>query len=136
MKRIYGLAVVAAISAVSMPIAAATGDQWQVSSTMSMEGMPTSMPARVSNVCMPKTWAQPPGSANNKCARSDFHLDGATATWTEKCETPPMTGRGEITRQGDAFTGAIKFASPGGSPEGDMTISLSGHRTGDCEASQ
>jgi hypothetical protein len=132
----YRLAVVAAISAVSLPIAAATGDQWQVASTMSMEGMPNAMPARVSNVCMPKTWAQPPGSANNKCTRSDFHLDGAVATWTETCENPPMTGRGEIARQGDAFTGAIKFTSPQGSPEGDMTINLSGHRTGDCEASQ
>ena len=132
MKRMYRLTVVAAISAISLPLAAATGDQWQVSSTMTMEGMPNAMPARVSNVCTPKTWAQPPGSANSQCARSDFHLDGATATWTEKCENPPMTGHGEITRQGDAFTGAIKFASP----QGNMTINLSGHRTGDCEAPQ
>lgn len=131
-KRMYRLAVVATMSAVSHPIAAAAGDQWQVGSTMSMEGMPNAMPSRVSSVCMPKTWVQPPGSGNNQCTRSDFHLDGATATWTEKCENPPMTGHGEIARQGDAFTGAIRFASP----QGNMIINLSGHRTGDCDASQ
>jgi hypothetical protein len=132
MKRVYRLAIALALSAMSYPALAATGDQWQVSSTMSMEGMPSGMPARVSNVCMPKTWTQPPGTANNRCTRSDFHLDGATAKWTEKCDNPQMTGHGEITRQGDAFTGAIKFESP----QGNMTIDLSGHRTGDCDAPQ
>jgi len=132
MKRICRLAVVAAISAASHPVSAATGDQWQVSSTMSMEGMPNAMPTRVSSVCMPKTWAQPPGSGNSQCTRSDFNVDGAKATWAEKCENPPMTGHGEVTRRGDAFTGAIRFASP----QGNVTINLSGRRTGDCEASQ
>ena len=108
----------------------AAGDLWQVTSKMSMAGMPMAMPSQVSKVCAAKTWTQPPGGMRGKCTRSDFKMDGTTATWTEKCENPPMTGRGEIARQGaDAYTGTIKFASP----QGDMTINVDGQRIGDCD---
>jgi hypothetical protein len=108
----------------------AAGDLWQVTSKMSMVGMPMGMPAQVSKVCAAKTWTQPPGGTRGSCTRSDFKMDGTTATWTEKCENPTMTGHAEITRQGsDAYTGSIKFESP----QGDMTINLEGQRIGDCE---
>jgi hypothetical protein len=131
-KAVCLLAAGLALSAMTHSVAAATGDLWQVTTTMSMEGMPSAMPARAASVCTAKTWSQPPGSANSSCTRSDFHVDGAKTTWTETCTNPPMTGHGEITRHSDTFTGAITFESP----QGNMKINLDGQRTGDCDVPQ
>jgi len=110
--------------------AAATGDLWQVTTKMSMAGMPMGMPAQVGQTCAAKVWTHPPGGNDqHKCTRTNFRMEGDTATWTESCENPPMTGHGEVTRQGaDAYTGAIEFESG----RGNMTIKLDGHRVGDC----
>src|SRR5262245_29073942 len=111
--------------------AAPAGDLWQVTSKMSMEGMPMAMPARVSKVCAAKVWTQPPGGNDQqKCTRTNFQMASNTATWTETCESPPMTCQGTITRQGaDAYTGSLKFQSP----QGNMTINIDGQRLGDCD---
>lgn len=131
-----GLALALALAAWQPIMAAEAGDLWQVTSAMSMPGMPA-MPARASSTCMATTWSQPPGGANNSCTRTDFHVDGAKATWTETCTNPPMTGHGEVTRQGsDKFSGAITFAAPQGMPAGNMTIKLDGNRVGACDATQ
>jgi len=134
MGNVCRLAIVLALASVCHPVAAASaGDLWQVTSTMSMQGMPSAMPARAASVCTAKTWSQPPGGVNSSCTRSDFRVDGAKTTWTEKCTNPPMTGHGEITRQGDdAFSGAINFEAP----QGNMTINLDGVRLGDCDSPQ
>jgi hypothetical protein len=109
------------------------GDLWEVTSKMSMEGMPMAMPAQKVKVCAPKVWTEPPGGADErrKCTNSDFKMEGEKATWKVTCEgPPPMTGEGEIIRQGaDAWTGAVKFASE----KGTMTINLSGNRLEGCD---
>jgi len=109
------------------------GDLWEVTSQMSMEGMPMSMPARTIKVCSPKEWKEPPGPADEqmKCKNSDFKKDGAKVTWKVVCAGPPeMTGDGEITRNGaDSYTGTIKFTSS----QGTMTIKLNGRRLSACE---
>ncbi len=111
----------------------ASGDLWEVTSRMSMEGMPTEMPAQKVQVCAPKEWKEPPGGMDErqKCESSDFKVAGPKATWKVRCAGPPeMTGEGEITRNGaDAYTGALKFSSP----HGAMTIKLDGRRLGDCD---
>lgn len=93
------------------PAANVKGDLWEVTSQMSMEGIPMAMPAQKAKVCAPKTWTEPPAPENpqQKCSNSDFHLDGPKATWKISCEPPhAMTGTGEITRNGDAaYSGAI-----------------------------
>lgn len=112
------------------------GDLWEVTSQMSMEGMPMALPARKVKVCSPKDWTEPPGGADErrKCTNSGFTMEGGRATWKVTCAGPPaMTGDGEITRDGAAsWSGTIKFASE----EGAMTVTLSGRRLDDCEASR
>lgn len=113
---------------------AAPGDLWEVTSQMTMEGMPIAIPASKVKVCTPKDWTEPPGSADErrKCTNSDFKMvDGVKATWKVTCAGPPaMSGHGELTRDGaDAWSGAIKFTSS----EGAMNVKLSGRRLDDCE---
>jgi hypothetical protein len=110
----------------------AKGDLWEVTSKMSMEGMPMEMPAQTSKYCAAKVWTKPPAgdNPNQKCSRSGYTIAGSKVTWTETCEAPPMTGTGEIIRQGnDAYTGTIKYASG----QGNMTIKLAGKKIGGCD---
>ena len=110
-----------------------TGDLWEVTSQMSMEGMPMALPSQKAQVCSAKEWKEPPGAADErrKCHNSDFKQEGPKVTWKTVCAGPPeMTGTGEITRNGaDAWDGTIKFASK----EGNMTLKLTGKRLGPCE---
>lgn len=116
------------------PTAAANapGDLWEVISRMSMEGMPMEMPAQTVKVCAAKVWTKPPGGADErqKCVSSDFQMIGNKATWAVSCAASGMTGKGEITRQGDdAYTGTVKYSSD----QGNMTVNLTGRKVGGCD---
>jgi hypothetical protein len=110
------------------------GDLWEVTSQMSMEGLPMSPPPQTVKVCSPKEWKEPPGGADerHKCKATDMKTEGNKVSWKAACAgPPPMTGTGEITRESaDSFSGAIKMAASEG---GGMTIKLAGKRLGDCE---
>jgi hypothetical protein len=110
----------------------AAGDLWEVTSKMSMEGMPFEMPANKSKICAARDWNKPPAGDNpqQKCTRSNYAKDGNKVTWKETCDSPPMTGEGEITREGDSdYSGTIKYTSD----QGNMTIKLVGHKVGTCD---
>jgi len=129
---VAALLLMSAIPARAADGAKAQGDLWEVSSLMSMEGVEMMMPAQTLKVCAPRTWSAPPAPANEqqKCRNSDFKVDGPKATWKVSCDNPPMTGSGEIMRDGaTAYAGSIKFTSG----EGNLTIKLNGHRVGDCD---
>ena len=138
-RFVHSLAATAAVflltaSAVRPAAAEQTGELWETTSQMSMEGMPIEMPAQKRTVGAPKEWTAPPGGADErqKCTTSGFKIDGAKATWKVACAGPPAsTGVGEITRSGaDAYTGVITFTSDGG----NMRIKLGGKRLGACDA--
>jgi len=126
------LLVLSASGADAAPAGKEPGDLWEVTSKMSMEGMPMEMPATTQKVCAPKTWTEPPGgNADKHCETIDFKNSATTTTWKVRCAGPPvMTGEGEITRTSpDAYTGTMKVKSP----DGEMTMKLSGRRVGDCD---
>ena len=127
-----GIPVLAAEEQPAAP-AKETGDLWEVTSQMSMEGMPMALPSHTQKVCAPKEWKEPPGGMDErqKCTASDFKTAGPKATWKVRCDGPPaMTGDGEITRTGaDVFTGLVKLTTS----DGNMTIKLSGRRIGACD---
>lgn len=141
--RLRMIVIAALLLVSSIPVRAAdtppgnaskeTGDLWEVTSRMSMEGMPMEVPAQKAKFCAAKEWKEPPAQADEqqKCQNSDFRLEGQKATWKVRCAgPPPMTGDGEITRNGaDAYTGAIRFASE----MGTMTMKLDGKRLGACD---
>lgn len=112
------------------------GDLWEVTSQMTMEGMPNMIPAQKNKVCSPREWTEPPGGMDSrqKCTNTAFAVTGNKATWKTHCEGPPeMTGEGEIIRDGDsAYTGTIKFTTS----DGAMTVRLNGRKLGECEVKQ
>lgn len=133
------LASVVLARIVGAPPAAAAdekGDLWEVTSQMSMEGMPMAMPAHTARSCAPKEWTAPPGGADERheCTSSDFKTEGSKVSWKVVCTgAMPMTGVGEITRDGaDAYVGTIKFNSA----EANMVTKLTGRRVGDCDNPQ
>jgi len=112
---------------------AETGDLWEVTSRMSMPGMPGEMPAQKQTICSPKDWTEPPAPADEgqSCQSSDFAANGSRYTWKLSCSGPPaMTGKGEVNRVGsDTFDGSIQFTGEMGS----MAIKLDGKRLGPCD---
>ena len=114
---------------------AVPGDLWEVTSQMTMEGMPMAMPTQTQTVCAAKEWKEPPGPKNerDKCETLDFTTTPEKTIWKVRCAgKPPMTGEGEILRSGpDAYSGTIKMTSE----DGVMTITLKGKRLSDCDAS-
>jgi hypothetical protein len=126
------LVLLGSLPAVLVADPPAAGDLWQVTSKVSMEGLPMELPAQTAQVCSAKVWTRPPAGENpqQKCERTEYVVTGNKVTWTETCHSPPMTGKGEIIRQGnDAYTGSIKFVSE----QGNMTINLTGHKVGGCD---
>ncbi len=109
------------------------GDLWEVTSKMSMQGMPYDMPANTLKVCAAKNVAEPPGSTNDErgCANSEIKKVDNKVTFKSVCAGPPaMTGEGEIIFEGtDSYTGTIKYVIEGGS----MTINLTGKKIGGCD---
>ncbi len=109
-----------------------TGDLWDVTSEISMEGMPVKMPSQKNTVCASKNWKEPPGAQNphQQCQISDLKSVGSKTTWKMQCSSSTMTGDGEITRTSrDAYSGAIKMSSA----DGTVTIKLSGQKVGECD---
>lgn len=131
--RRQALFVVFVLAPASIGAAEQPGDQWQVTSRMSMPGMPVDMPAQTMKVCAARNSQEPPGAANGErgCTNSDMKKAGNKVTFTSTCVGPPaMTGKGEITFEGtDAYTGTIEYATA----QGAMTIKLSGKKIGSCD---
>jgi len=107
------------------------GDLWQVTTQMSMVGLPIQLPSQTQQICAAKQWTAPPAGSgpDQTCRSTEFKMVGNTANWKITCQSPPSTGVGEITRNGaDAYSGSIKFTSS----SGDMTINLTGRKVGTC----
>jgi Protein of unknown function (DUF3617) len=110
-----------------------SGELWEVTSQMSMPGMPFAPPPQTHQACTPQQWTQPPGGdQGGRCRSSDYAPDGDVVTWTVTCDGMGV-GHGEVTRHGaDAYDGAIVFSSD----DGAATIKLSGRRVGTCDVPQ
>ena len=138
-RRLHAAAVVllsgsfAGLAADAPPAAPVKGELWEVTSQMSMEGMPMALPPQKTTVCSAKEWKAPPGANDEKrkCTSSDFKMTGPKATWKVHCDgPPPMDGTGEVTREGaDAFAGTIKFVTS----DTPMNVKLTGKRVGECD---
>ena len=126
----------AASSLILLALAPARADDppgilWDMTSQMSMTGMPFSPPPTKLKVCTPRVWTTPPPGGDRTCVNTDFQRTDNKVTWKMQCSgDTPMTGDGEITFEGeDSYSGAINATAEGMA----MTIKLSGTKAGTCD---
>jgi hypothetical protein len=111
---------------------AGTGESWEVTSQMTVPGMPMQMPAQTRRVCVKPDAA--PENTDPSCTNTVLSRTPSKLTWRVECTGEhAMTGLGEITYSSpSAYTGSIRFDSA----EGGMTLELSGKKLGTCQAPQ
>ena len=107
------------------------GFSWEMTSQMTMAGMPFTPPPTRLTRCLPRVWTSPPPGGDSSCVATNYQRVGSTVTWTMQCGGKmPMTGEGEITFDGpDSYSGAINATAEGMS----MVIMLTGRKIGTCD---
>ena len=126
---------VLSLSMLSSTLQAATGEWWEVTSKMEMEGMPFAMPAQTSKVCMPKGGESDPRNTQGKdsdCKMTDVKHSGDTVKFKGTCvnqgETMNMVG--ETSHSGNSFKSNVKMSGKSHGEALDMAMTSSGKRIG------
>jgi hypothetical protein len=137
-KHLYwagGLLAAASITLVFLAPARAQdqpGVLWESTSQIVMPGLPFSPPPMKLKVCAAAQWTQPPVASDpsQNCTSSNMQQTDTGVTWTMTCESPPMTGEGEIQFiSPDEYSGEIRMTSD----EGSMTMKIAGKKLGGCD---
>jgi hypothetical protein len=110
--------------------------RWEVTMQMQMASMPMKMPPTKTSSCITaEQLAKDPttglntGTGPNQCKVTDQKFTGNTVAWKMTCGgQQAMTGDGEMTFTDDTYTGAVNMTTP----QGAMTMQMSGKRVGDC----
>lgn len=130
--RSAAAALALAAAAAWAPRAAAQGDElWEVTSQMSMPGMPAGMGAMTHQLCQEKASKKPAlGEQMEKCQITDFKESGNRITMTVRC--PEGTGHIEHTYNAarTEYKGTMKMKTR----DGDMTMTSAGRKVGSCDA--
>ena len=135
MKKILLNIAALSLAMLSSTLLAATGEWWEVTGKMEMEGMGFAMPAQTSKVCMPKGGESDPRYTQGKdsnCKMTDVKHAGNTVKFKGTCVTQGETMNmvGETTHNGSSFKSNVKMT---GNSQGEaMNISMvsSGKRIG------
>jgi Protein of unknown function (DUF3617) len=114
--------------------------RWETAVQMQMAGSPIQMPEMKNTRCITPEEAKDPATSlpsgppqgrggKSDCKMADYKQTGNTAVWKMVCTSPQaMTINGEMSFTDDSYTGTMKMDSP----QGPMTMKMSGKRLGDC----
>jgi len=115
-----------------------TGELWEMTSQMSMPGMPAGMvPAQTSQVCQGQNFDRTPGQERDrsKCTISNMKQSPTRITYDIKCEgNPPTTGSADY--QFEANRTRMKGTMRMVTKEGEMTMQMSGRKVGACDPAE
>jgi hypothetical protein len=115
-----------------------TGELWEMTSQMSMAGMPAGMmPAQTSQVCQGKNFDRTPGQERDrsKCTISNMKQSPTRITYDIKCEgNPPTTGSADY--QFEANRSRMKGTMRMVTKDGEMTMQMTGRKVGACDAAE
>jgi hypothetical protein len=116
---------------------AQTGELWEMTSQMSMPGMPAGMiPAQTTQVCQSEKFDRPPQQEEkSKCTISNLRQLPNRVTYDIKCEgNPPSTGSADYSFEANRtrVKGTMKIVSR----EGEMVMQMSGRKVGACDAAE
>jgi hypothetical protein len=110
--------------------------KWEITSEMSMEGMPFQMPPTKTTQCITKENLVPQsGERKDSCKVLSQSIVGNKVTWKVRCVEKDVTteGEGEITYTGNSYKGAMtaRMTDKSGKTE-TVKMKLSGLRVGEC----
>ena len=111
---------------------------WEVSTKMTLVGMPMEMPPQVVRHCYREEHLKDPKSVvpqGQECKADAASLSGNTVSWRASCKIDgeSMAGDGRITFSGKSYVGKAQLV---GKVEGmamQMNVSYSGKRIGACK---
>lgn len=109
---------------------------WEVSTEVTIPGMPMKMPAMTTEQCFTKQSMNPENILQqNNCQMHKMDIQSNQASWSMTCEQEGMTmqGSGNIQYQKTQFSGTFDLVISG-APEGAMSMQtkLSGRYIGQC----
>jgi len=116
------------LSALSYSTSAATGEYWEMSNKMEMQGM--SLPAMTHKICIAKGAENDPRhSADKDCEITETRSFGNKSSWKMRCvkDGEVMTGTGEMSGTPDRTEGKMTFNS---AKTGNMAMSFVNKRVG------
>jgi hypothetical protein len=115
-----------------------TGELWEMTSQMSMPGMPAGMvPAQTQQVCQGKNFDRTPGQERDrsKCTITNMKQSPTRITYDVKCEgNPPTTGSADY--QFEANRTRMKGTMRMVTKEGEMTMQMTGRKVGACDPAE
>lgn len=119
----------------SSSLLAATGEWWEITGKMEMEGMPFAMPAQTSKVCMPKGAESDPNYTQGKdshCKMTDVKHSGNTVKFKGSCvnKGETMNVVGDTTHDGKSFKSNMKMSGKSQGQDMNMTVASSGKYVG------
>lgn len=136
MKKLI-LSVCGLLSAaiLSSTVQAATGEWWEISAKMEMEGMPFAMPVQISKVCMPKGGESDPRYTQGKdsdCKMTDVKQSGDTTKFKGTCvrKGETMNVVGETTHTANSFKSNLKMSGKSDGQVVNMAMTSTGKRIG------
>ena len=127
----------AMLAAFCLPAAAQEKDElWDITMKMEMAGMPMSMPARTSRVCVEKgAKDESYVPQQSDCRNVESKRTGNKYTFKTVCDGKnKMTSTGEITFGDGTYEGRMKMTGMMEGQPMDMTQTYSGKRVGTCTA--
>lgn len=137
-KKIVAKFVLPALVGASLSgaaLAQQTGELWEMTSQMSIPGMPAGMvPARTNQVCQSKEFDRPPEQPDkSRCTISNLRQSPTRVTYDLRCDgKPPTTGSADYTFEANRTR--MKGTMRMNSRDGEMVIQLAGRKLGTCDA--
>jgi hypothetical protein len=142
MKKILLGTCVISVCMFPSALLAATGEWWEISGKMEMEGVPFAMPAQTSKVCMPKGAESDPNYTQGKdsnCKMTDVKHSGNTVKFKGTCvnKGETMNVAGETTHDGKSFKSNMKMSGKSQGQDMNMTMVSSGkYIGGSCDTEE
>jgi hypothetical protein len=135
MKKILLSIGALSLAMLSSSLLAATGEWWEITGKMEMDGMPFAMPAQTSKVCMPKGGESDPNNTqgtDRNCKMTDVKHSGNTVKFKGTCvnQGETMNVVGETTHDGNSFNSNMKMSGKAQGEPVNMTMLSSGKRIG------
>jgi hypothetical protein len=106
--------------------------KWEITSTVSMEGMPAGMmKPQTFTTCLKQTDYVPKNADQKDCTMKDVNVSGNTVSWEAICKD--TSGKGTITYAGDTYDGAMEMTMKEGGKDMNMKMTMKGKHIGPCD---